>query len=178
MSRPDAALALPSEWESVPRGDGGTELRINRRGGLAAYIFGGLSIIYFSMLFGSWIVHRTVPPPPERVVAIAPGILLIALTAWCALAREFWVLRAGAIEKRVGIGSRESVTRYSGDHLEIVQRFSAWWNVPYYRLYAVDGEQRQFLMDRMKPEDIQALAAFIAAATGWRAPASITTRLF
>jgi hypothetical protein len=177
MSRPDAALALPSEWESVPRGDGGTELRINRRGGLAVYVFGGLSIIYFSMLFGSWIVHRTVPPLPERVGAIAPGIFLVALTAWCAVARECWIVRAGAIEKSMGIGSRQAVTRYSGDHLEIAQRFSFLWNVPYYRLYVVDGEQRQFLMERMKPEDIQALSAYIAAATGWRAPTSITTRL-
>ena len=177
MSSRVAPPALPSEWESVPRADGGTELRINRRGGLAAYVFGGLSIIYFSMLFGSWIVHRTVPPRAERLVAIAPGIFLVALTAWCALAREYWILRAGAIEKRVGTGSRQSITRYSGDHLEIVQRFSTFWSVPYYRLYAVDGEQRQFLMERMKPEDIQALSSFIAAATGWRAPASITTRL-
>ena len=169
--------ALPPEWESAPRADGGTELRINRRGGLAAYVFGGISIIYFSMLFGSWISHHAVPPRAERLVAIAPGIFLVALTAWCALAREFWILRAGAIEKRVGIGSRQSVTRYSGDHLEIVQRFSAFWNVPYYLLYAVDGEQRQFLMERMKPEDIQALAAFVAAATGWPTSASITSRL-
>jgi hypothetical protein len=130
------------------------------------------------MLFGSWITQGTVPPRPELLVAIAPGIFLIALTAWCALAREFWILRAGSIEKRVGIGSRQSVTRYSGDHLEIAQRFSFFWNVPYYRLYAVDGEQRQFLMERMKPEEIQALAAFIAAATGWRAPTSISARLF
>jgi hypothetical protein len=77
----------------------------------------------------------------------------------------------------VGTGSRQSITRYSGDHLEIVQRFSTFWSVPYYRLYAVDGEQRQFLMERMKPEDIQALSSFIAAATGWRAPATIATRV-
>ena len=177
MSSREGIPALPSEWESVPQPDGSTELRIKRRGGVAAYVFGALSLVYFSMLFGSWIAHRTVPPPPERVVAIAPGIFLVALTAWCALARECWVLRAGAMEKRVGIGSWQSVTRYSCDHLEIVQRYSFLWSVPYYRLFAVAGEQRQFLMERMKPEDVQSLSAFIAAATGWRALTSITTRL-
>ncbi len=176
MSSPEGISALPSEWESFPRPDGSTELRINRRGGLAAYVFGTLSVIWFSTLFGSWIVHRIVPSPPERLTAIAPGIFLVALTAWCALAREYWVLRAGAIEKRVGIDSWQSVTRYSGDHLEIVQGFSFLWSVSYYRLYAVSGEHRQFLMERMKPEDVQALSAFIAAATGWRAPTAITSR--
>ena len=57
--------------------------------------------------------------------------------------------------------------RYQNASLDIIQRCSTKWGVPYYSLYAVVNGKSSFLVERGEQELLQ-LARFIAHHTGWQ----------
>ena len=61
---------------------------------------------------------------------------------------------------RIGIGRWGHSRRYENADLDITERFSSKFGVPYYRLYAVVDGESYFLMERGERELLQ-LAKFI-----------------
>jgi hypothetical protein len=94
--------------------------------------------------------------------------ILTALALWCALGDEVWHLERNCLVHQTGIRRWGFSRRYQDANLEIVQRFSTKWGLPYYRLYAVRNGKSSFLVGRGEQELLQ-LAKFISQYTGWRA---------
>ena len=99
--------------------------------------------------------------------------ILIALALWCALGDEVWHLERNSLVHQTGIRTWRFSRRYQDATLEIVQRFSTKWGLPYYRLYAVGNGKSSFLVERGEQELLH-LARFISQYTGWQVRPHIT----
>src|SRR5262249_17644048 len=110
-------------------------------------------------------VGQRLPLGASPSATMAIGVVLIGLALWCAFAIESWHVAANSLEHRVGIGRWSHVRRYRSAVLEIVERRDTNDRL-YYRLYAVAGTARHFLLERRLPE-LSAWAEFVATQTGW-----------
>jgi hypothetical protein len=94
--------------------------------------------------------------------------IVTALALWCALGDEVWHLERNCLVHRTGIRKWSFSRRYQNADLEIVQRFSTKWGLPYYRLYAVVNGKSSLLVERGEQELLQ-LTKYISQYTGWQA---------
>jgi hypothetical protein len=153
-------LDLPSGWRSDAVA-GGVDLRVATSG--RKYIIAAAGI--FGVLAGLRAISHwnSASATPWLVVAA----LLTALALWCALGDEVLHLERNCLVHQIGIGTFRFSWRYQDANLEIVQRFSTKWGLPYYRLYAVVNGKSSFLVERGEQELLQ-LARFISQYTGWQ----------
>ena len=153
-------LDLPSGWRSDAVA-GGVDLRAVTSG--RKYIVAAAGI--FGVLAGLRAISHwnSASATPWLVVAA----ILTALALWCALGDEVWHLERNCLVHQTGIRRWRFSRRYQDANLEIVQRFSTKWGLPYYRLYAVGKGKSSFLVERGEQELLQ-LAKFISQHTGWQ----------
>ena len=153
-------LELPPGWQSDAVADG-VDLRVVSSG--REYIVAATGI--FGVLAGSRVIsHWNSSSATPWLVVTA---ILTALALWCALGDEVWHLERNRLVHQTGIRGWGFSRRYQDANLEIVQRFSTNWGLPYYRLYAVVNGKSSFLVERREQELLQ-LAEFISQYTGWQ----------
>ena len=138
------------------------------RGGLLFFLW-ALALVWTAVVVFSAIAHRPQPLDASPALTASAAVLLVALAGWTTLGDECWHLDRDVVEHRVGIAPWMSVHRFGGGELQIGMGFTGLnpTSVPYYRLYAVCGDQRHFLMERGEGE-LEGLQTFIGAHTGWR----------
>ena len=153
-------LELPPGWQSDAVA-GGVDLRVVSSGRkyivAAAGIFGALAGL---RAISHW---NSASATPWLIVTA----ILTALALWCALGDEVWHLQRNCLVHQTGIRRWGFSRRYQDGNLEIVQRFSTKWGLPYYRLYAVVNGKSSFLVERGERE-LLLLAKFISHYTGWQ----------
>lgn len=153
-------LDLPPGWRSDVVA-GGVDLRVVSSG--RKYIVataGILCVLSGLQAMSHW--NSTSAAPWLVVTAI-----LAAFALWCALGDEVWHLERNCLVHQTGIGRWRFSRCHHDVTLEIVQRFSTKWGLPYYRLYAVGNGKSSFLVERGEQELLQ-LAMFISQYTGWQ----------
>ena len=154
-------MRAPVGWKATLSPTGGTDLRVSspkkRSFVLTLWI---AAIVWSALVF---------LPIFFSALGIVFAVALLALAAWCTFGDESWHLDENLLEHRVGIGQWCHRRKYIDAELQIVERFSIkTLRLPFYRLYAVCDGTRHFLIERNEPE-LEALQAFIADLTGWRA---------
>lgn len=153
-------LGLPPGWRSDAVA-GGVDLRVVSSGRKYIVVAAGL----FGVLAGyRAISHWNSANATPWLVVTA---ILTAFALWCALGDEVWHLERNCLVHQTGIGRWRFSRRYQDANLEIMQRFSTKWGLPYYRLYAVGNGKSSFLVERGEQELLQ-LARFISQYTGWQ----------
>jgi hypothetical protein len=159
MMNEKIAADLPSGWQASSTSDGKVELRVSPRG--RGCLIAGASVlaIGWAVFVVSAVSHRSL----DNVVV---GLVLILFATWCALGKECWHLEKNCMEHVVGIGSWSYTRRFENAELEIIRRLSTKGHPPNFRLYAVVGGKRRFLLERQE-EEIQKLELFISSKTGW-----------
>jgi len=154
-------LKLPPTWEFEETARG-VDLRVassGRRYVIAA--FGTLAILSSARTIIDWNRGSSTSVIPWLLLTFC----LAFLALWCALADEVWRLERNCVMHRTGIGSWCQSVRYQNADLEIRLRFNKWGR-PYYRLYALEGGNAHFLIERGE-HDLMQLAEFISYHTGW-----------
>ena len=153
-------LGLPPGWRSDAVADG-VDLRVVSSG--RKYVVaaaGSFGVLAGSRTISHW---NSASATPWLVVTA----ILTAFAIWCALGDEVWHLERNCLVHQTGIKGWRFSRRYKDANLEIVQRFSTKWGLPYYRLYAVANGKSFFLIERDEQELLQ-LANFISQYTGWQ----------
>jgi len=151
---------LPRGWRSDAVA-GGVDLRVVSSG--RKYIVAAAGIL--GVLTGLRAISQW--NSAGRTPWLVVTVLLGAVGLWCALGDEAWRLERNCLVHRIGVRSWVFSRRYQDANLEIVQRFSTNYSVPYYRLYAVVDGKSFFLVARGEKELLQ-LAKFISQYTGWQ----------
>lgn len=157
--------SLPLGWDFNRAALGGVDLRVVARG--RRYLVSGLAVLAIMAAWRTLVNWKTVPAgsaAPWFGITLLLGLLAI----WCAFADELWHIDRNYLEHRVGIGRCAHSRRYRDADLQIMLRFSTNFNVPYYRLYAIENGRSHFLIDRRDEQELRQLAAFISFHTGWR----------
>jgi hypothetical protein len=154
---------LPSGWHACQAALGGMDLRLKARG--RKHLAVGVAVL---ALITGWrtFVNRQIAPGgsvgPWLGITLALGLLAV----WCAFADELWHIERNHLVHRVGIGPWAFSHHYRDADLQIMLRFSTKFNVPFYRLYAIENGQSHFLLERGEQE-LRQLATFISFHTGW-----------
>jgi hypothetical protein len=154
------SLNLPPSWQSNEVA-GGVNLRVVSSG--RRYISVGAGVLFVLAAAKTIVQWSGGAVTPWLVLTI----LLSATALWCALGDEVWHLERNCLVHRIGIGRWGHSRRYENADLDITERFSSKFGVPYYCLYAVVDGQSYFLMERGERELLQ-LAKFISFRTGWQ----------
>jgi hypothetical protein len=152
-------LDLPPGWRSDAVA-GGVDLRVVASG--RKYIAAGAGTLAAMAVSRAMVQWNSAAVRPWLTL----GVILGAVALWCAVADEVWHLERNCLVHRTGVKRWGYSRRYQDASLEIRQRFSTKFSVPYYRLYAVLNGNSSFLMERSEQELLQ-LAKFISYYTGW-----------
>jgi hypothetical protein len=151
---------LPSGWRSDAVA-GGVDLRVVSSG--RKYIVAVAGILGILAGLRAIVQWNSAAVKPWLILALP----LSAVALWCAVGDEVWHLERNCLEHRTGVRRWGFSRRYQNASLDIIQRFSTKWGIPYYRLYAVVNGKSSFLIERSEQELLQ-LAKFIAQHTGWQ----------
>lgn len=157
---------LGTGWLVAPAPQGGLNLQVSPRGrgcvivGAASLALGWIGRSLYAVAVGQPLPLGASPP-----VTLGISLVLTGLALWCAFGTEGWHVARNCLEHQVGIGRWRHVRRYRDAALEIIGRRNKYGKV-YYRLYAVIGSERHFLLERRLPE-LSAWADFVATQTGW-----------
>jgi len=171
MNRPLVCIGMPLKGESVQsdlpsgwRSDavaGGVDLRVVSSG--RKYIVAVAGILGIFAGLRTIVQWNSAAVKPWLILAV----ILITVALWCAVGDEVWHLERNCLVHRIGVRRWGFSRRYQNASLDIVQRFSTKWGIPYYRLYAVVNGRSSFLVERSEQELLQ-LAKFISHHTGWQ----------
>lgn len=162
-------LDLPPGWRSDAVA-GGVDLRVVSSGRKYIVAAGGILGVLAGLRA---ISHRNSTSAAPWLLVAA---ILIAVALWCALGDEVWHLERNCLVHRTGIRRWGLSRRFQNANLEIVQRFTTKWGLPYYRLYTVVNGKSSFLVERSEQELLQ-LAGFISQYTGWQVRTHATPTL-
>ena len=123
-------LNLPPGWRSNAVA-GGVDLRVvaSRR----KYVVAGAGILAVLAASRAMLYWNSASVMPWLILSA----LLGAFALWCALGDEVWHLERNCLVHRTGVRIWGFSRRYQNASLDIIQRFSTKWGIPYYRLYAV-----------------------------------------
>jgi hypothetical protein len=160
LKRESGQSDLPPGWCSNAVADG-VDLRVVSSGrkyivaaaGILGVLTGLRTIVQWnSAAVGAWLILT---------------VILSAVALWCAVGDEVWHLERNCLVHRSGVGRWGFSRRYQNASMDIIQRFSTKWGIPYYCLYAVVNGKSFFLVERSEQELLQ-LAEFISHHTGWQ----------
>jgi len=151
---------LPSGWRSDAVA-GGVDLRVVSSG--RKYIVAVAGILGILAGLRAIVQWKSAAVKPWLILTV----ILIAVALWCAVGDEVWHLERNCLVHRTGVRIWGFSRRYQNASLDIIQRFSTKWGIPYYRLYAVVNENSFFLVERSE-QDVLQLAKFISHHTGWQ----------
>ena len=154
---------LPPGWQADHATTGGVDLRVKARGRRKIAV--GIAVLAAFAgwrTFANWQIATGASIAPWVGITLALSLLAV----WCAFADELWHIDRNRLEHRVGIGLWMYSRSYRDADLQIMLRFSTKFNVPYYRLYALENGKSYFLLERVEQE-LRQLATFISYHTGW-----------
>jgi hypothetical protein len=163
------SLPLPRGWTASPSAEGVIDLRVDaRRRPVVVGAIAAVTLVWTGAMATDVLAGRQMPLAASPYLAYLVTIVLIAATLWCAFADECWRLSRGLVEHRVGWRQLTHVRRIEDGAatLVITVDFSTNFGKPYYRLHAIASGRRYFLIERDYGE-LNLLAGFIAAYTGW-----------
>lgn len=147
---------------------GGVDLRVNGKGRGAVIALGTfLGAGWLALVGWDLAQHRALPLAMSLTAAVTLGLLALLFSFWCACADEVWHLEQNLLEHRVGIGEFCYRRQYQNAELEMSVA-SNMRGYRSYRLHAVTGGTRHFVMDRLTQGDLIEFADFVGAYTGWR----------
>lgn len=162
-TRASESPSLPPGWHAGQAALGGVDLRLEarQRRGLAVCV-AVLAVIAGWRTFVNWQIAPGGSVAPWLGITVALGLL----AAWCAFADEVWHIERNHLVHRVGMGPWARSRHFRDADLQITLRFSTKFNVPYYRLLAIENGESHFLLERGEQE-LRQLANFISFHTGW-----------
>jgi len=125
------------------------------------------SVVFVAAIAG-WrtLVNWQIAPGGSVSPWLGITLVLSLLAAWCTFADELWHIERNQLVHQVGVGPWAHLRHYRDANLQIMLRFSTNFNVPYYRLYAIENGKSHFLLERGEQE-LRQLATFISFHTGW-----------
>jgi len=155
--------SLPSGWRASESALGGVDLRLQARGRRQLAV--GVAVL---AIIAGWrtLANWQIAPKGSVVPWVGITLALSLLAIWCAFADELWHIERNHLVHRVGIGSWAHSRHYRDAELQMVLRFSTKFNIPYYRLYAIENGKSHFLIERGEQE-LRQLANFISFHTSW-----------
>jgi hypothetical protein len=162
-TRTSESPSLPSGWHASHAALGGVDLRLEaRQRKPLALVVGVLALIAGWRTFVNWQIAPGGSVAPWLGITLALGFFAV----WCAFADEVWHIEPNHLVHRVGIGSWAHSRHFRDAKLQMMLRFSTKFNVPYYRLHAIENGESHFLLERGEQELLQ-VANFISFHTGW-----------
>jgi hypothetical protein len=148
---------VPKGWLATPAPEGvGVDVRVSARRR-------PLFVAVLAVLAGLALIHGWSEWPWRAL-----GACLTLLALWCTFGDEVWHVETNRLVHRVGAGGLGWSRAYLDAALALELWTSTKFNVPYYRLYVVVGNERHWLIDRRYGSELPQLAAFLADQTGWR----------
>jgi hypothetical protein len=154
---------LPSGWRASQAALCGVDLRMEARG--RRYL--AVGVAFFAAIAGvRTFVNWQITPRGSVSPWLGITMALSLLAAWCTFANELWHIERNHLVHQVGLSPWTHVRHYRDADLQIMLRFSTNFNVPYYRLYAIENGKSHFLLG-WGEQELRQLATFISFHTGW-----------